>query len=160
MLEAQAARRGVTSKLDFSGFETRPLKKRKATTNKTAPSIFDPQVSTLPPSADSHLNSPKKMNTLMSDEICRVDMKISSLMHEDGGNDQTNQSNKFKLWGNNFNGLKFLYDHLNATEDVDKVKMIGRYKLTQNINSYLMRCAALTRGLFESGDDMSKMRSN
>lgn len=74
-------------------------------------------------------------------------------MQEVGGSDQTKSSNEFKFWGNHFDILKFLYDHLNAMEEVNKVKLIGRKKLTQNIASYLMRCVVLARGLFESGDD-------
>lgn len=88
------------------------------------------------------------MKTLMSDEVCRADWEISSLMQEAGGNDQTKPSNEFKLWGNNFGRVKFLYDHMNATKDVNKMKTIGRQKLAQNINSYLMRCDVLTWGLF------------
>lgn len=38
-------------------------------------------------------------------------------------------------------------------EDVNKVKTIGRQRLTQNSSSYLMRCIVLIRGLFESADD-------
>lgn len=74
-------------------------------------------------------------------------------MQEVDGSDQTKPSNGFKFRGNNFDELKFLYDHLNAMKYVNKVKTIGRQKLTQNINSYMMRCVVLTRGLFESGDD-------
>ena len=107
MLEAQAARRGATSKSDLFGLETRSLKKRKVALNKTSPSISEPQVSTLSPLVDSLLNSPKQMKTLMSNEICRANWEISSLIHEAGGSDQAKQSNEFKLWGNNFDGLKF-----------------------------------------------------
>lgn len=74
-------------------------------------------------------------------------------MCETGGSDQTRSSNEFKLCSNSFDGLKFLYDYLNATKDVNKVNTIWREKLTQNISSYLMRCVVLTLGLFEVGDD-------
>lgn len=93
------------------------------------------------------------MKTLMSDEVCRANCEISSLMCETGGSDQTRSSNEFKFCSNSFGGLKFLYNHLNATKDVNKVKTIGWQKLTQNVNSYLMRSVVLTRGLFEVGDD-------
>lgn len=66
------------------------------------------------------------IKTLMSDEVCRNDWEISSFMQEAGGSDQTRPSNKFKLWGNNFDRSKNLYDHLNATKDVNKWKIIGR----------------------------------
>lgn len=66
------------------------------------------------------------MKTLMSDKVCKADWEISSLMQEAGGRNQTKPSNKFKIWGKKFDGLKFLYDHLNAIEDVNKVKKIGR----------------------------------
>lgn len=88
----------------------------------------------------------------MTDEVCRADWEISSLMCETGGRDHTRSSNELKFWSNNFDGLKFLYDHLNAMDDVNKVKTIGRQKLTQNISSYLMRCVVLTRWLFEASD--------
>lgn len=55
------------------------------------------------------------------------------------------------FWSNNFDGLEFLYDRLNATEDVEKVKNIGAQQLTQNINAYLMRCDVMTRGFFKVG---------
>lgn len=93
------------------------------------------------------------MKTLMSDDVCRADWEISSLMCEFGGSDQTKPSNKFKLSGHNFDRLKFLYDHLIATKDVNKVKKIGRQKVTKNISSYMMRCVVLTRCLFKSSDD-------
>lgn len=89
----------------------------------------------------------------MSYQVCKAGWEISSLMQEAGGSDQTKLSNEFKFWGNSFDGLKFLYNHLNTTEDVNKVKTTGQKKLTQNINSYTIRCVVLTRGLFESGDD-------
>lgn len=87
----------------------------------------------------------------MSDEVYRADWEISSLMCETDGRDQTRLSNELKFWSNSFDRLKFLYDHLNPTEDVNKVKTIGRQKLTKNIS--LMRCVVLTRGLFETKDE-------
>lgn len=52
--------------------------------------------------------------------------------------------------------MKFLFDNLNATKDVEKVKTIGAQKLTQNIGSYLMRCVVMTIVLFEVGDAYEK----
>lgn len=89
----------------------------------------------------------------MSDEVCRPDWEISSLMCEIDGSNQTRSSNEFMFLSNSFDKLKFLYDHLNSMEDVNKVKTIERKQLTQNISSYLMRCDILTYGLFEVGDD-------
>lgn len=88
----------------------------------------------------------------MSDEVYKADWEISSLIWEIGGSDQTRSSNEFKFRSNSFDGLKFLYDHLNVTEDVNKVKTIGRQQLTENISSYMMRYVILTRGLFEAED--------
>lgn len=107
MLEARAGTRGATSKSDLFGLETWSLKKRNVALNKTSPRISEPQVSTLSPLVDSLPNSPKQMKTLISNEICRANWEISSLIHEAGGSDQAKQSNEFKLWGNNFDELKF-----------------------------------------------------
>lgn len=80
MLEARVTRR-VTGQLavksDLSGLKSRILKKRKVAPNKSVPSI---DVSTIPPLEDSCPSSPKKMKNLTSDEVCRFDSKISSLM--------------------------------------------------------------------------------
>lgn len=83
MLEARVTRR-VTSQLaaksDLSDLKTRILKKRKVAPNKSVSSISKPHVSTIPPPEDSCPSSPKKMKNLTSDEVCRSDSKISSLM--------------------------------------------------------------------------------
>lgn len=80
-----------------------------------------------------------------------------SLMRETRGNShQIKSPTEFKLWSNNFDGLRFLYDHLNATEDVNKVKSIGAQQLTQNLSAYLIRCVIITRGLFEVGEAYEK----
>lgn len=65
---------------------------------------------------------------------------------------QAKPSSEFKFWSNNFDRLRFLYGHLNATEDVEKLKSIGAQQLTQNLRAYLMRCVVITRSLFEVGD--------
>lgn len=93
------------------------------------------------------------MKTLMTDKVCRADWEISTLMCKTGGSDHTRSSNELKFWNNSFNGLKFLNNHLNATENVNKVKTTGRQKLAQNVTSYLMRCAIISRGLFEASDE-------
>lgn len=74
-------------------------------------------------------------------------------MWEVGGSDQAKPYNEFKFWSNNFDGLRFLYNHLNTIEDVNKAKIIGRQKLTPNPSSYIMRYIVLIQGLFESGYD-------
>lgn len=156
MLEAQETRRVVgqpSVKSDLSGLETRLLKKRKVPLNKVIPIVKEPQPSTFSPSKGFRLSSPKKMKTLMSGEVYIADWEISSLMCETNESDHTRSYNEFKFWSNNFNGLTFLYDHLNSTDNMNKVKTIGRQKLTQNIRSYLMRCVVLICRLFEVGDE-------
>lgn len=128
MLEAREARRGVgqsAAKSDLSDLETRKLKKIKVAPSKTSPSVSYPQVSTIPPLENSRPNSLKKMKTLISDEVCLADWEIPFLMHKANRSDQIKPSNEFKYWGNCFDGLKFLYDHLNATIDMNKLKTIG-----------------------------------
>lgn len=52
--------------------------------------------------------------------------------------------------------MRYLYDHLKATKDVEKVKSIGAQQLAQNLRAYLMRCTIMTQGLFEVGDAYEK----
>lgn len=79
-------------------------------------------------------------------------------MQDSGGNHKANLLTKFKFLSNSFDGLEFDYDHLNATKDVEKVKTIGAQLPTLNIGAYLMRCAVMTRGLFEVGDAYEKYK--
>lgn len=85
----------------------------------------------------------------MSDPVSHVDLAVTTLMQDYGSNQQFNPSIEFKFLSNIFDVLKFLYGHLNATKDVEKVKIIGTQQLTQNIEACLMRCDVMTRGLFE-----------
>lgn len=78
-------------------------------------------------------------------------------MQDSGNSDQSNSSNEFKLWFNIFDGLKYLYDDLNTTKDVEKVKTIGAQQLTQNLGAYLMKCTVMTWVLFELVMLMSRM---
>ena len=133
---------------DKAGLEIRQSKRVRGVTTQETPSKSDP-----PAQEEPSQGASKRMKTLMTDEVCRADMEINSLMNVPG---QSAASGEFKFWSSNFDGLRFLYDHLNATEDVNKVKKIGPQKITQNINSYLLRCDVLTRGLFESGDASEK----
>lgn len=73
-------------------------------------------------------------------------------MQDFGGSHKANPSTKFNVGSNNFDGLMFLYDHLNMNEDVEKLKTIGAQQLTQNSGSYLMRYVIMTRGLFKVSD--------
>lgn len=73
-------------------------------------------------------------------------------MRDSSSSHRTSPSHEFKFWSKIFDGLRYFYDHLNANEDVEKVKSIGTQQLTQNLGAYLMRCALMTRGLFEVGD--------
>lgn len=57
---------------------------------------------------------------------------------------------------NSFDDLRYLCDHLNATDEVKKVKSICAQKLTQNLGAYFIRCAIMTRGIFEVGDAFEK----
>lgn len=156
MLETRATRRVAgqnTAKSDMSNLETRLLKKRKASLRKIISNILEPQPLTLSLPKSLHPSSPKRMRTSMSDEVCRADWEISALTCETGEVTKPDHPMNFKFWNKNFNGLKFLYNHLNATEDMNKVKTTWRQKLTQNSSSYLMRLFVLTRGLFEVVDD-------
>lgn len=92
----------------------------------------------------------------MGDPISQANLAITALMQDSGGSHKSNPSTEFKFWSNNFDGLKFLYDHQNLTEDVEKGKTIGAQQLTQNIGAYLMRCAIMTWGLFEVNDTYEK----
>lgn len=58
----------------------------------------------------------------MSNPRGQADLAISSLMRETRGkNHQLKPSTKFKFWSNSFDGLRFLYDHPNMIEKVNKV---------------------------------------
>ena len=90
MLEARAARRVAdqnVAKSDLSDLETWLLKKRKIILNKSTPNVLESLPSTLLPSKSSCPRSPKKMKTLMSDEVRRTDWEISSLICATGGSD-------------------------------------------------------------------------
>ena len=91
----------------------------------------------------------------MSSDVFWDDMKIASLMR-DSGEGASSPIEEFKFWSNIFYGIKFFYDHLKVDGDVKKVRSIDRQKMFQNISSYLMRGAVLSRGLFDSDDDFEK----
>ena len=149
IMEARASRRttGGTSMIKSYIFmlETRASKKRKGVGSKDTSSVLEPHISVSAIHEEVQQSTPKRMKTLMSDEVCRDDMEITSLMREPGN---SHASGEFKFWSNSFDGLQFLYDHLNTIEDVNKVKSVGHQKMTHNLSSYLMRRAVLTHGLF------------
>ncbi|CAI8617733.1 unnamed protein product [Vicia faba] len=160
MLEARVARKGagrhLTIKSDLAEIETQTLKRRKVTDSKATSSMDEPQTSAQFVQEEVHQGSSKKLKNLMSDDICRTDLEITSLMKETR---EGHTSVEFKFWCNSFNGPRFFYDYLNTTKDVNKVKTIGRKKMTQNPNSYPMRCIILACGLFEFRDDYEKADS-
>lgn len=110
----------------------------------------------IPPYEDSKSGSPKKMKTLMSGDVSQADLTITTLMQDSGSSHQSKPFSEFKFWSNNFDGLRYIYDPLNATEDIEKVKSIGSQRLTQNLEPTWLRCAVMTRGLFEEGDAFEK----
>lgn len=65
------------------------------------------------------------MKTLMSDHVSHADLVVNTLMQDSGGSHQSNLLTELKFWSNSFDNVKFLYDHLNVTELVEKVKTIG-----------------------------------
>ncbi|CAI8596285.1 unnamed protein product [Vicia faba] len=62
----------------------------------------------------------------------------------------------FNLWDSFFDSLRFMYDFLNIDENVDKVKVVGAQKLTQNIYPHLLNSIMLYRALFEVSDSFEK----
>lgn len=88
------------------------------------------------------------------DPINKAYLAISALTQEtDQGSYQPCPSTQFKFLGNNFDGLKFHYDHLNSDEYVVKAKAIRPQQLVANVSAYLMRCAVMTQYLFEFRDE-------
>lgn len=72
----------------------------------------------------------------MSDHVSHVGLASTTLNQDSDSSHQLNSSTKFKFWSNNFDDLKYIYDHMNVTKDVEKVKTIGAQQLTQNIKAY------------------------
>lgn len=65
------------------------------------------------------------MKTLMSGPVSHDDLAITNLTQDSDSNHQFNSSTEFMFWSKNFDGLKFLYDHMNVTQDFEKVETIG-----------------------------------
>ena len=80
-------------------------------------------------------------------------------MLKETGDHSGRASTENQFWSADFDGLKFLYDHLNATTDVNKLTPLGSQQITKQLSSYLMRCAVLTRSLFESGDNVERKKT-
>lgn len=61
----------------------------------------------------------------MSDDVSLDDLTITTFMQDSGSSHQSKPSSEFKFCSIIFDGLRFLYDHLNSIEDVEKVKSVG-----------------------------------
>lgn len=79
----------------------------------------------------------------MSSDVCRANIKIT-LVIRDSGEGNSNPTMEFKCWSNNFDGLRFFYDHLSNNEDVNKVKTISCHQMFQNLRFYLMKRITLS----------------
>lgn len=143
------------SKSDLTGIQTRAHKRKKLDVAKADLVTSDPQPTFVPTYEDPNPNSPKKMKTLISDDVSQTNLTIITLMQDSCSSHQSKPFFKFKFWSNSFDGLRFLYDHMNATKDVEKVKSIDAQQLIQNFEAYF---AFMTRSLFDLGDGMNKMR--
>lgn len=127
MAEARARRvvNQSTLKSEPSEIQTWVFHKKKSEVVKEAQvarmTWFDLPNSTALPSL-----STKKKKLMMIKPISNVDHVVSSMMQEpDQGSQQHRSNPQFKFWDNSFDGLKFLYDHLNSDEDIGKTKSIG-----------------------------------
>lgn len=141
------ARRGdkFASKSVLSVIQTPTFKRKKTDVGEATPFVSDPHTTYAPSFGGSKLSSPKRIKTLMNDLVCPVDLVVITLKQDSRGSHQSNLSTEFEFRSNSFNGMNFLYDHLNSTEDVKKVKRICAQHLTQNIRAYLIRCVVITR---------------
>lgn len=88
------------------------------------------------------------MKTLRSDDVSQADLVITTLMQNSGNSYQTNSSTEFKFWYNSFDGLRYVYDHMNTTGDIERVKSIGAQQLTQNLGAYPIRCLVMILRVF------------
>lgn len=61
----------------------------------------------------------------MGDPVSHAELVVTTLLQDSGDIHKANLLTEFKFLSNNFDGLKFFYDHLNAAEEVEKVKTIG-----------------------------------
>lgn len=67
-----------------------------------------------------------KQKLLLTELTNNIDQTISSVMQEPRKNiQQSHLDPQFKFWENNFDDLKFLYDHSNSDKDIAKAKSIG-----------------------------------
>lgn len=121
-LKAQAkARRAANKsslKSDSSGLQTRTTWKKKTGADRKTQMISETH-SDLP--NPPHSPSNKEAKTMMADPSNSVNHIILALMQEPRqGSQQHRPIFQFKFWDNSFDGLKFLYDHLNSDDDVVK----------------------------------------
>src|ERR1051325_200889 len=166
MAEARAARMGKDgtseTKSDLAGLGIRFPKKKKNVTARdpaTETNIITASPLKRPAEPEPAPESiPKKLKTVMGNETNSTDWAISKLLKETGDS-SGGASPENRFWAADFDGLKFLYDHLNATTDVNKLTHLGSQQITKQLSSYLMRCVVLTRSLFESGDHVEKQKT-
>lgn len=78
--------------------------------------VSEPLTAFIPPLGESNSISPKRIKTLMIDKVSQDDLKNTTLTHDLRSSHQSKPSTEFKLWSNSFDGLRYLYDHLNASE--------------------------------------------
>ena len=127
MVEARPTQRdaGGASRIKsyLSGLETQTLKKRKGVGTKATSSMAESQISVPTIQEEVQQGTPKRIKTLMIDEVFRAHMEITSLM---GEHMDSHAYEEFKFWSNSFDGIRFLYDHLNTTDDFNKIKFVGQ----------------------------------
>lgn len=98
MAEARGSRRErLASKRDLMGIQTQTLKRKNLDAIKVAPIVSEPQPASIPPSGDSKSGSPKKMKTLMNDNVSQADLTITTMMQDSGTGHQSRASSGFKL---------------------------------------------------------------
>lgn len=85
MVEARA-RHGdqSASKTVLTDIQTRTHKRRKMDATKAAPIVYEPQTTSVPPLGNSKPGSPKKIKTLMSDDVSLDNLTITTLMQDSG----------------------------------------------------------------------------
>lgn len=81
MVEARV-RRGeqFASKSNLPGIQTWDIKKKKMDIIKESPIVPESQLDIAPPLGESKSGSPKKMKTLMSDDVSQTDLEITTLI--------------------------------------------------------------------------------
>ena len=73
---------------------------------KATPVALEPQPTSVTPSGNYKSGSPKKMKTMMSDDVSQSDLTITTLMQDFGSSPQNNPSSELKFWSNNFDSFE------------------------------------------------------